>query len=313
MESLKYFTFFLSLSWLHIRRKRAPIWVNINLTHKCNLSCHYCDLPKDKKDLPSHFWIEKLDQLKEAGTKVIGISGAEPLLHRDIKEIIDYAHEKKFIINLYSNGSFSSSKLPQLKKVDNLFISLDGLQATHDANRGEKSFSKALNGIEITKDHLPLTIICTLTPNNIHDVDNLLNFCQSYKIKVVFQNYVYNLDAKKLSKNSLALITEVFEKLIEKKRAGYPIANSYESLKLIATNTISTSPCLGGKRFCDISADGIVYPCFEDDKREKYAVSLKDKSIQEAFSMFLNTQCSCNNSCGLDTNNILQYELKSIG
>lgn len=59
------------------------------LTSRCNMSCPYCFRPNAKKDYISLYkFTEGLKILRNLGTKVINISGGEPILNPNWKECI---------------------------------------------------------------------------------------------------------------------------------------------------------------------------------------------------------------------------------
>lgn len=308
----KYIRFFLKLLKVTMMNQKLPLWVNINLTHKCNLSCIYCNLPTNQKDLDVSFWLSLISELQKQGTSVIGLIGAEPLLYKDIDQIIQNLVQKKIIINLYTNGILIEKKLNTIKKVDNLFISLDGSESAHDLNRGKGSYKKVIHSLEILNNCVPITLICTITLHNYDEIDEVIRLAKRYKCNVVFQKYVENLDSKPLEQNSKELITSTLNKIIQRKKEGHPVANSFHSLNHLASHTSSRSKCLGGKKFLDISADGLIFPCFEGFQREKNSIDSTSQNISQLMDQFAHIDCDCENSCGIDTNEILSFNINSI-
>src|SRR5215217_2962026 len=82
-----------------------PLYVQIELTWRCNWRCVHCY--QDRHDLQ----ILTTDQVKalikelhDNGTMHIVITGGEPLLRKDIFEILEYIRSNDIIITLYSNG-----------------------------------------------------------------------------------------------------------------------------------------------------------------------------------------------------------------
>ena len=68
-------------------------------------------------------------------------------------------------------------RVEDLKKLDTLCISLDGDRESHDANRGEGSYDKAVAAVELALDHgLHTRIHMTLTKNNIGSLEYLADF-----------------------------------------------------------------------------------------------------------------------------------------
>lgn len=87
--------------------KIIPIHPQIYLTNKCNLKCKFCSCAdRDKtKEISFGKAIEILDFLADNGTKAITLSGGgEPMMYKNIDDIIDYAESKNIEIGLVSNG-----------------------------------------------------------------------------------------------------------------------------------------------------------------------------------------------------------------
>lgn len=84
----------------------APDYIQFYPTMRCNLSCDFCfnkSMPSCD-DITFRNFKNIADKLANLNIRAIDIMGGEPTLHKDIIPIIEYASEKKFQINLSSNG-----------------------------------------------------------------------------------------------------------------------------------------------------------------------------------------------------------------
>lgn len=120
--------------------------LRLSLTDKCNLRCHYC-MPVDstfmdeKKYLSVKEYSEIVSELCQYGLEELRLTGGEPLMRKDFKEIISsFADLPLKKIGLTTNGIFLDKHLDELKKnrVHHLNISLDSLD--------EKNFRKITFG-----------------------------------------------------------------------------------------------------------------------------------------------------------------------
>jgi cyclic pyranopterin phosphate synthase len=68
--------------------RKIPIAVRIELTNRCPNKCIYCDL-KENIEMSKEEVFRLLDELKKLGTKKVSFSGGEPMIRKDIGEIID--------------------------------------------------------------------------------------------------------------------------------------------------------------------------------------------------------------------------------
>lgn len=141
------------------RKKGDPFSIMFELTYKCNFRCPHCYLPgshKEKRELSTEQIFSVLEQLKGMGVYNIGFSGGEPLVRRDIFDILDYAYRCGFKFGLLTNGYSINEKIAdRLKKVNVIKVDI-----TFNSLRPEVfdklsgvggSFGKVKNSIEILK------------------------------------------------------------------------------------------------------------------------------------------------------------------
>ena len=108
---------------------RKPHHVQWMLTRRCNYRCKSCDVWRDERPVPELSTEEVkagLDSLRDLGAMELVLSGGNPLLREDIKEIIDYASQY-FITTIYDNGSQAVNRIDALQNADFVAISLDTL------------------------------------------------------------------------------------------------------------------------------------------------------------------------------------------
>ena len=120
----------------HIRGGKYPLVLMLEPLFRCNLACKGCG----KIDYPDSILNQRLsyDQcmtaIDECGAPVVSIAGGEPLLHRDMPEIVrQYIAKKKFVI-LCTNALLLKKKIDQYSPSPffTWSIHLDGDKAMHD-------------------------------------------------------------------------------------------------------------------------------------------------------------------------------------
>ncbi|MGM8888583.1 radical SAM protein, partial [Psychrobacter sp. 1U2] len=81
-----------------------PLWLLAELTYRCPLQCPYCSNPLDyaqyQEELTTDEWYDVFDQARQMGAVQLGFSGGEPLVRKDLEELVAYAHDKGFYTNL---------------------------------------------------------------------------------------------------------------------------------------------------------------------------------------------------------------------
>jgi hypothetical protein len=85
-----------------------PLWLLAELTYRCPLQCPYCSNPLEfaalKDELDTEQWVSVLRQARELGAAQLGLSGGEPLVRRDLEELVTEARQLGYYSNLITSG-----------------------------------------------------------------------------------------------------------------------------------------------------------------------------------------------------------------
>ncbi len=131
-----------------------PILCNYYVTYRCNASCSFCDIWERPSPYVTLENAERnLTDLKRLGVKVVDFTGGEPLLHRQIDELLALAKAKKLITTLTTNGLLYPKYAGKLRgKVDMLHFSLDSpIREEHNALRGVACYDSVLESIRVAR------------------------------------------------------------------------------------------------------------------------------------------------------------------
>ncbi len=149
-------------------KKRYPLVLMLEPLFRCNLACAGCG----KIDYPDKILNERLpaaDALKamdECGAPVVVVAGGEPLLHKELPQIVEGAIAKKKWITVCTNALLLERHLPRYKpnKYFNWSIHLDGDKAMHDKSVCQQGvYDKALSALKKARAMgFRVTINCTL-------------------------------------------------------------------------------------------------------------------------------------------------------
>ena len=160
--------------------ERRPLIVSFHITNRCNLRCPYCyanvddrfDHPPD--DMTTEAVKKHIDDLYDLGMRWLIILGGEPLIRKDIGEILRHTRKKGVLIEVVTNGHLVPKKIDVFKYVDFACLSLEGDEETHDKVRARKgSYQKVLNAAEVlSQSPYPVTIRfhATLMRENYEDL-----------------------------------------------------------------------------------------------------------------------------------------------
>jgi len=90
----------------YVRREfDNPFYASFKITHRCNLRCAFCNVWADKvPDLSTSEVCAIIDNLSRSSTFTISFEGGEPLLRRDIGDVLRYTHDCSNYILFTTNG-----------------------------------------------------------------------------------------------------------------------------------------------------------------------------------------------------------------
>ena len=138
-------------------RKRFPLVLMLEPLFRCNLACVGCG----KIDYPDPILNQRmsvkdcLDAVDECGAPMVAIPGGEPLIHKEIGEIVAGIVARKKFVSLCTNALLLEKKLHLFKPSPYLFFSihLDGLKHHHDHSVSQQGvFEIAVRAIKKAKD-----------------------------------------------------------------------------------------------------------------------------------------------------------------
>jgi radical SAM family uncharacterized protein len=265
---------------------KVPLFCGHKLTYNCNLRCKMCPFWK-RSSTDSSLENEKgiLKQIYNSGACGIAFEGGEPLLRNDLVNILAFSRSLPLHTSLVTNGTLLESRIDEIAPYINgvIYVSLDGLEKTHDAIRGVSGcFKKAIRGIIASNGKVSVTINTTIMADNLHEIEDMVKLAKELDVGIsVAVAFEYcNTDA---SAPTADKITKIARKLIEMKKKGYPIVNSINYFKIVAKE--KNWKC---KPWALINIDpkgNLVLPCYV---RNEYAnsISLLKTDIKTAVSEF---------------------------
>ncbi|MFO1060604.1 MAG: adenosyl-hopene transferase HpnH [Dongiaceae bacterium] len=151
--------------------KRYPLVLMLEPLFRCNLACAGCG----KIDYPDPILNKRLSveeclkAVDECGAPVVSIPGGEPLLHKEIGEIVAGITARKKFVYLCTNALLLEKKIDLFKPSPYLTFSvhLDGLEAEHDKSVCQEGvFERAVKAIKVAQAKgFRVNVNCTLFNN----------------------------------------------------------------------------------------------------------------------------------------------------
>jgi pyrroloquinoline quinone biosynthesis protein E len=161
----------------------SPFGLLAELTYRCPLACAYCSNPLNMADysdeLATPEWLRVLAEARELGVLQCHLSGGEPLLRRDLVQIVAGAHDLGLYTNLVTSAlGLSRPRAEQLRAagLDHVQVSIQADEpAVSDRIAGTPSFRRKVEAMAVVKElGWPLTVNVVLHRQNIDRVADVL-------------------------------------------------------------------------------------------------------------------------------------------
>lgn len=319
---------------------RKPFYMHFYITRNCDLKCRMCNVWKnpDKKFLSLKEIEIIAKKIKKMGTSHVVITGGEPLLRKDLHEIIKIFSKLKLSTRLQTNGLLlTKTKIDQLIEagIGDITISIDTLdnkKQDYICGLKNKNIStKAIKNLVYISKKMPKSMTAAnivVSHKNLEEVVNLIKFLDSQGIWSTFvpvnlsdskEDYLFKAKADefRFTQKDIKNASHVYKEIINLKKKGYKILISSkflkQSLKYIQDGNKKWK-CDAGELYFSIFPDGSFSPC--DEIPTKLNILDKDflqKYNSKKFSKFLNSiqhKCEgCFYGCWKETSNLINNPL----
>lgn len=160
-------------------------YLELQITNACNLKCKHCytgdAVWSELSANQVHGILTEFEEMQ--GLRVL-ISGGEPLLHREFEKINEMLPDFFLRKVLFTNGVLLGKETLKSLKVDEIQVSIDGLEEAHDAVRGACMFERAMKAVRQALDAgFDVSISTMVLPGNLSDFDALEKLFKNMGIK----------------------------------------------------------------------------------------------------------------------------------
>ena len=279
-------------------KEKYPLFsLLIEITKKCNAMCDQCGSRCDTNSeelLKKEQILSALKDVKEnIGTyTMINISGGEPLMRKDLFDIMKEVNTMGFDWGMVTNGSLITDRtIEQMKEggMKTITISLDGLRETHDSLRHlPGSYDHIIEALKKLKaasflDHLQVTF--TANKRNVYEFEELygiLNNIGLDSIRVSFMDPIGraldNLDLL-LNREEILYITGFANKVNAKKKNTRIVWGCPHYLGKLLDRRVFK--CFTGQTAASILANGDIYVCPNVERRKEF---VQGNILTDSFS-----------------------------
>jgi pyrroloquinoline quinone biosynthesis protein E len=269
-----------------------PFGLLAELTYGCPLHCPYCSNPLDlggyRDELTTAEWQRVLTEARDLGVLQLHLSGGEPLLRRDLADIVRTGRELGLYTNLITSGlGLTPRRAEQLRAagVDHVQISVQADEAAlSDRIAGTPSFARKLAAARLVKElGWPLTLNVVLHRQNVDRIAAILDLAEDLgadRIELAHTQYygwgLLNRDALLPSTAQLqraeAVVRAAHERLAGRMEVIYVLPDHHGRYP---------KPCMGGwgRRQLTVVPDGGVLPCPSAHTLPLPRASVRERSL----------------------------------
>jgi len=264
-----------------VLRQKAnyPYAIQYNITYKCNLKCVYCDcgIIKHKNyEMTTDEICRMLDEFVRMGTRRLSITGGEPLLKKNLAEVVNHARRRGLFVSVATNGTLIPQKIDELRNVSSFGLTLDGPEDVNDLQRGQGTYHKIVEAIRLIKSKgIPVYVTTVLTKHNCHLLDDLVRIVEELGVKLLAQPVFYSAPSHagtlegyakmKYEDGAMAATLRQLVQLKEKRAPYLMFSKKYYSDLLTYLETGRKMKCTFAKKkgtfYATVSPEGYVTPC----------------------------------------------------
>src|SRR5438128_5542111 len=250
-----------------------PYALLAEITYRCPLHCPYCSNPtqsRNDKELTANEWTRVIREAAALGILQIGFSGGEPLVRRDLPDLVRAAREANLYTNLITSGiGLDDDRLGALRDagLDSVQLSFqsDNTDLT-DEIAGARAHHRKLDVAgKVRAAGIPLSLNFVIHRRNIDRLPQMIELAESLQAERVelanvqfygwaFLNRAALLPTREQVVRAREIAIAAKARLAGRTDIFYVLSDYYET---------RPKPCLNGwgQRYLTVNPIGDVLPC----------------------------------------------------
>jgi MoaA/NifB/PqqE/SkfB family radical SAM enzyme len=288
----------------------VPFVLAHSITYGCNAQCKMCTYwrmsYRMKEDLPTSEVKNLLQEAYSFGMRSYYVFGGEPLVRRDLPEILSFARSLGFLTMINTNGSLLRDLAEKLgPNLDFAFVSLDYPNEYHDVIRGRSgSFREVLDGIAALHENggTKVTLVTTISRLNFDKIAAMAELAEKLGVGISY-NAVEPTVSEGFEEGRTCLpvedyglsshqLKEFYRTLLDLKRHGYPLM---ETEKVLEDYCLGRRyKCLFPRIFLYVSPEGKAFSCTYDHTFDLRRASLKEYFASDVYQEHTHCAENCN-------------------
>jgi MoaA/NifB/PqqE/SkfB family radical SAM enzyme len=299
-----------------------PLSAHVKLTENCQAKCISCDYWKTRwaDVITTERAIELLNEIYDSGIQSLRLTGGEPLLRKDLFEVLDRANASRFRRIIIQTNGLALKKLHKevnASPITDVAVSIDGLKQTNDIIRGIRGyFDLGMEGLALLKGKR-LAISVTLNKMSASELDELAE-----RAAEVGAHLEFNILSTSLSFLEHADLTSMWPdredvlqigKFLQGRRPPYEV--DYIT-RYYNREGLAEPPCVLGYLQVFVMSNGDVLtgcyplPPVGNILREKLATVLQSDAYRKQVEAMLRRECpGC--TCGVESSLAMKHGIAS--
>jgi pyrroloquinoline quinone biosynthesis protein E len=166
-----------------------PYTLVAELSYRCPLHCPYCSNPVDiggdryRAELETEHWTRIFGEARALGVLQLALTGGEPMLRRDLDELVAAGREAGLYSTLVTAGTLlTRERAARLKEagLDHVQVSIQSPDPEeNDRIAGNRSFEKKIAAARAARElGFPLTLNCVLHRRNLDRIEEILSLAE---------------------------------------------------------------------------------------------------------------------------------------
>ncbi len=251
-----------------------PLCLLAELTYRCPLQCPYCSNPLElgryKGELNTAEWQRVLSEAAALGLVQVHFSGGEPLVRRDLVDLVQHASAVGLYTHLSTGGTLADDALLErlhTAGLDAIQISLlDARAESNDWLAGRTSFDKKQRAVAAARQlEFPVTLNVVLHRHNLDHLAEILELACAWDVDRLelahvqytgwaFRNRAALLPTRPQVENAAAVVAAVRQRLGPRPEIVHVLPDYFQPFP---------KTCLHGwgRVFLTVAPDGAVLPC----------------------------------------------------
>ncbi|MEM6558900.1 MAG: radical SAM protein [Myxococcota bacterium] len=301
---------------------KRPVMAVFEVCLRCNSRCGYCDLPlnQGRYELSRDEIRTLFTALHRDGLRFVFVQGGEPLVRKDILEVLADLRDIGFGLCLVTNGTkLTESVVERLAELEvAVSVSLDTLERERYRRiRGADQLEQVLAGLQrLQRYPWPKFIACIVSNENRHDVEAVCRFARTHGFAPIVGAYHWEIGRYGKADPTLTYAREqaavTFEVLLKRGLLPPGFYTDYAESNIRWLRGHKLPRCDAARHSVAIDASGNVAACLAQPS----AGNLRERSLREilaAMDREAIEACSESSSCNLLCGRVVGSALRDPG